>query len=77
MSEKVEALTAEELGNKLLNSVKEMKAGKAARTTQIAFDEVEKYKNVTLQLNKVYSNNQSTLSEDLAAMQHKSIGSKL
>jgi putative transcriptional regulator len=40
MSNKEKALTAEELGNKLLKSVKEMKAGKAARVTQIAPNDV-------------------------------------
>lgn len=34
------ALTGEELGQKLLQSVQEMKAGKAARATQIAPNEV-------------------------------------
>ena len=38
------------------------------------FIEIEKYKNVTSQLNKVYSNNPSALSKDLAVMQHESIG---
>ena len=38
------------------------------------FIETEKYKNVTAQLNKVYSKNQNTLSKDLTAMQHESIG---
>ena len=33
-------ITGEELGNKLLQSVKEMQAGKAARVTQIAANEV-------------------------------------
>lgn len=33
-------MSGEELGNKLLQSVKEMKAGKAARSTQIAPNEV-------------------------------------
>ena len=40
MSNKEKALTTEELGNKLLKSVKEMKAGKAAHVTQIATNEV-------------------------------------
>lgn len=40
MSNKKKTLTPEELGNKLLNSVKEMKAGKAAHVTQIAANEV-------------------------------------
>lgn len=35
-----EALTGEELGNKLLQSIKEMKSGKAARATKIAPNEV-------------------------------------
>lgn len=35
-----ETLRAEELGNKLLQSVKEMKAGKAARVTNVAPNEV-------------------------------------
>ena len=38
------------------------------------FIEVEKYKNVTSRLNKVYANNQATLPEGLAAMQRESIG---
>ena len=33
-------MTGEELGQKLLQSVREMKAGKAARTTQVAPNEV-------------------------------------
>jgi putative transcriptional regulator len=40
MSKKTKVLTGEELGNKLLKSVNEMKAGKAARATQIAPNEV-------------------------------------
>ncbi len=40
MSRKARGLTAEELGDKLLKSVKEMKAGKAAHVTQIAANEV-------------------------------------
>lgn len=40
MSRKARNLTGEELGNKLLQSVKEMKAGKAAHVTQIAANEV-------------------------------------
>lgn len=40
MSKKTKTLTGEELGNKLLKSVQEMKAGKAARATQIAPNEV-------------------------------------
>lgn len=35
-----EILSAEELGNKLLQSVKEMKAGKAARTSRVEPNEV-------------------------------------
>lgn len=40
MGNKAKELTGEELGNKLLKSVKEMKASKAARVTQIAANEV-------------------------------------
>ncbi len=40
MSSKVKILSGEEIGNKLLKSVREMKAGKAARITQIAPNEV-------------------------------------
>lgn len=40
MSKETKVLTGEELGNKLLQSVKEMKAGKAARSIQIAANEV-------------------------------------
>ena len=40
MSKKITSLTGEELGSKLLKSVGEMKAGKAARATQIAPNEV-------------------------------------
>lgn len=39
-SKSSKAMTGEELGNKLLQSVREMKAGKAARTTQVAPNEV-------------------------------------
>lgn len=39
-SQKSEAMTGEELGLKLLQSVREMKAGKAARATQVAPNEV-------------------------------------
>ncbi len=39
-SKKAEAVTGEELGLKLLKSVREMKAGKAARAPQIAANEV-------------------------------------
>ena len=35
-----EIISAEELGNKLLQSVKEMKAGKAARTSRVEPNEV-------------------------------------
>lgn len=35
MSKATETLSAEELGNKLLQSVKEMRAGKAARVTDV------------------------------------------
>lgn len=35
-----ETLSAEELGNKLLQSVKEMKAGKAARVSRVKPNEV-------------------------------------
>lgn len=37
---KSKAMTGEELGQKLLQSVREMKAGKAARATQVAPNEV-------------------------------------
>ncbi len=40
MSNRKNEISGEELGNKLLKSVKEMKAGKAARMTQIASNEV-------------------------------------
>ncbi len=40
MNKKTKSITGEELGNKLLKSVNEMKAGKAARATQIAPNEV-------------------------------------
>ena len=40
MSRKAKDLTGEELGNRLLKSVKEMKAGKAAHVTQIAANDV-------------------------------------
>ena len=40
MSNRKNEISGEELGNKLLKSVKEMKAGKAARVTQIASNEV-------------------------------------
>ena len=35
MSDNTDQMTGEELGNKLLKSVREMKAGKAARTTLV------------------------------------------
>lgn len=40
MSKKTKGITGTELGNKLLKSVREMKAGKVARATQIAANEV-------------------------------------
>ncbi len=40
MSKSTEEMSGEELGNKLIKSVKEMKAGNAARATQIAPNEV-------------------------------------
>jgi len=40
MSKKSKGVDSEELGNKLLKSVREMKAGKVARATQIAANEV-------------------------------------
>ena len=40
MSKKSKSIDSEELGNKLLKSVREMKAGKVARATQIAANEV-------------------------------------
>ena len=40
MSNSEKPMSGEELGNKLLKSVMEMKAGKAARATQIAPNEV-------------------------------------
>lgn len=39
-SKTTKAMTGEELGQKLLQSVREMKAGKAVRTTQVAPNEV-------------------------------------
>lgn len=39
-NKKVETMSGEELGLKLLQSVREMKAGKAARATQVAPNEV-------------------------------------
>lgn len=40
MSKKSRSADSEELGNKLFKSVREMKAGKVARATQIAANEV-------------------------------------
>lgn len=40
MSKQSKSMTGTELGNKLLKSVREMKAGKVARVTQIAANEV-------------------------------------
>lgn len=40
MNKSTKNMTGVELGNKLLKSVREMKAGKAARATQIAANEV-------------------------------------
>ena len=40
MNDSVDSITGEELGEKLLKSVKEMKAGKASRVTRIAANEV-------------------------------------
>lgn len=40
MSNQAKQMSGEELGNKLLKSVREMKAGKAVRITQIAPNEV-------------------------------------
>lgn len=40
MSKKSKGMTGTQLGNKLLKSVREMKAGKVARATQIAANEV-------------------------------------
>jgi len=40
MSKKSKEITGEELGDKLLQSIKEMKAGKASRVTQIAANKV-------------------------------------
>ncbi|SEP56263.1 putative transcriptional regulator [Ectothiorhodospira magna] len=37
---KYQSMTGEELGKKLLQSVREMKAGKASRTTQVAPNDV-------------------------------------
>lgn len=40
MSKHAETMSGEELGNKLLKSVEEMKSGKAARVTKFAANEV-------------------------------------
>jgi putative transcriptional regulator len=40
MSKKTKGMTGTELGNMLLESVRQMKAGKAARVTQIATNQV-------------------------------------
>ena len=40
MTDISETMSGEELGNKLLQSIKEMKAGKVARKTQVAPNEV-------------------------------------
>ena len=40
ISKTTRAMTGEELGQKLLQSIREMKAGKAARTTQVALNQV-------------------------------------
>lgn len=40
MSKYAETISGEELGNKLLKSIKEMKSGKAARVTKFAANEV-------------------------------------
>ena len=40
MTKHVETMSGEELGNKLLSSIKEMKAGKAARVTKFVANEV-------------------------------------
>lgn len=42
----------------------------------VEFIEVEKYKNVTAQLNRVYSKSQSTLLPNLAAMQYEVISNQ-
>lgn len=42
-----ETLTAEELGNKLLQSVKEMKGGKAARVSRVEPNEVAEARSKT------------------------------
>jgi putative transcriptional regulator len=40
MSKHAKAMTATELGNKLLKSIQEMKTGKAARSTEVATNDV-------------------------------------
>jgi putative transcriptional regulator len=40
MSKHAKAMTGTELGNKLLKSIREMKAGKVARSTQVATNDV-------------------------------------
>ena len=40
MSDQMREMSGQELGNKLLKSVKEMKAGKAARVTKVAPNQV-------------------------------------
>ena len=47
MSKVTETLSAEELGNKLLQSVKEMKAGKTARITEVEPNEVAEARSKT------------------------------
>ena len=47
MSDETETLTAEALGNKLLQSVKEMKAGKAARVSRVEPNEVAEARSKT------------------------------
>ena len=47
MSRATEALSAEELGSKLLQSVKETKAGRAVRVTEVAPNEVAEARNKT------------------------------
>ncbi|MGM8932824.1 helix-turn-helix domain-containing protein [Salinicola halophyticus] len=47
MSKETETLSAEELGNKLLQSVKEMKAGKVARITEVEPNEVAEARSKT------------------------------
>lgn len=47
MSKVIETLSAEELGDKLLQSVKEMKAGKTARITEVEPNEVAEARSKT------------------------------